>query len=504
MLLCESLAAILASRSNRLMNSLFWARASSRTLTATIRSTLVLPRLVDDPHRPLAELLEDLVAGDLELAARLAHLLEDADRLVLGQDLGLDHDLEQALRRVGARELGLVGLAAPRSPAAWPARGGGSTSRGSTRSGSRSPSTSFAGGLLSVDVAMKPSLGCSGERGADSDGSSDSVRGGSDRATAGGPDRLAMDVTEFREARRLVDEKFAERGPAHPDGCQRPMTGPGAACDPPESGSRPRLVRRGDAGLSRGLRDAGSPVGRGYSRPRTGTVTRPRPASVTLRRGRRPGFRRRRSVLPTIGVIAGDGVGPEVVREALAVLDDVAGAEGFAYETVPFDLGGERYLKTGEVLPDAGARGPPAVRRDPASAPSGIPASPPGVLEKGLLLRLRFDFHQYINLRPVRLYPGVETPIKGKGPGRHRPGRRPREQRGPLRRRRRLHPQGDARGGRDPDLDQHPGRRRALPAVRLRPGPRRGAGRGPSAASAPTTSRRGKSGWSRWSPRPTS
>ena len=56
--------------------------------------------------------------------------------------------------------------------------------------------------------------------------------------------------------------------------------------------------------------------------------------------------------MPTIGVIAGDGVGPEVVREALAVLEAVAGAEGFGYETVPFDIGGDRYLKSGDVLPD--------------------------------------------------------------------------------------------------------------------------------------------------------
>ena len=119
--------------------------------------------------------------------------------------------------------------------------------------------------------------------------------------------------------------------------------------------------------------------------------------------------------MPTIGVIAGDGVGPEVVREALAVLEAVAGAEGFRYETVPFDLGGERYLKTGEVLPDDVLED---LRRCDAIllGAVGHPDVPPGVLEKGILLRLRFAFHQYVNLRPVRLYPGVETPIKGKGP----------------------------------------------------------------------------------------
>jgi 3-isopropylmalate dehydrogenase len=116
--------------------------------------------------------------------------------------------------------------------------------------------------------------------------------------------------------------------------------------------------------------------------------------------------------VPTIGVIAGDGVGPEVIRPALEVLADVAGP---AYETVSFDLGAQRYLRTGEVLPDSAVaelRGLDAILLGAV----GDPRVPPGVLEKGLLLRLRFDFHQYVNLRPVKLFPGVETPIKGKGP----------------------------------------------------------------------------------------
>jgi 3-isopropylmalate dehydrogenase len=119
--------------------------------------------------------------------------------------------------------------------------------------------------------------------------------------------------------------------------------------------------------------------------------------------------------LPTIGVIAGDGVGPEVVREGLAILGDVANLDRLALETVPFDLGGERYLRTGEVLPDSALAD---LQRCDAIylGAVGHPQVPPGVLEKGLLLRLRFAFHQYINLRPVQLYPGVETPIKGKGP----------------------------------------------------------------------------------------
>src|SRR3954452_7156764 len=121
------------------------------------------------------------------------------------------------------------------------------------------------------------------------------------------------------------------------------------------------------------------------------------------------------AVLPTIGVIAGDGVGPEVVREGLAVLAEAAGRDGFRYELVPFDLGGERYLKTGEVLPESTLE---ELRRCDALylGAVGHPGVAPGVLEKGILLKLRFEFHQYVNLSPVRLYPGVETPIKGKGP----------------------------------------------------------------------------------------
>jgi 3-isopropylmalate dehydrogenase len=107
-----------------------------------------------------------------------------------------------------------------------------------------------------------------------------------------------------------------------------------------------------------------------------------------------------------IGVIPGDGTGPEVVREGLRVLEAVR--EGFDADLETFDLGGERYLRSGEVLPDEdlsrlktmdaiflGAVGHPRVR--------------PGVLERDLLLRIRFEFDQYVNLRPVIRYPGVET-----------------------------------------------------------------------------------------------
>lgn len=119
--------------------------------------------------------------------------------------------------------------------------------------------------------------------------------------------------------------------------------------------------------------------------------------------------------MPTIGVIAGDGVGPEVVREGLLVLDQVARRDGLEIRTVPFELGAERFLRTGEVLRDAEIDG---LQRCDAIflGAVGDPRVPPGVLEKGLLLKLRFQFQQYVNLRPVRLYPGVATPIKDKGP----------------------------------------------------------------------------------------
>jgi 3-isopropylmalate dehydrogenase len=119
--------------------------------------------------------------------------------------------------------------------------------------------------------------------------------------------------------------------------------------------------------------------------------------------------------LHRIAVLPGDGTGPEVVAEGLKVLEAAAGVAGFDYETVSYDFGGDRYLATGETLPDEaleelkgfdaiflGAIGHPDVR--------------PGVLEHGILLKLRFALDQYINLRPVKLYPGVDCPLKDKGP----------------------------------------------------------------------------------------
>ena len=116
-----------------------------------------------------------------------------------------------------------------------------------------------------------------------------------------------------------------------------------------------------------------------------------------------------------IAVIPGDGIGPEVVREGLKVLEAAAASTEVRYELEHYDLGAERYLRTGETLPDSvleELRGFDAIFLGAV----GHPDVAPGILEKGLLLRIRFELDQYINLRPVKLYPGVETPLKDKGP----------------------------------------------------------------------------------------
>ena len=116
-----------------------------------------------------------------------------------------------------------------------------------------------------------------------------------------------------------------------------------------------------------------------------------------------------------IALLPGDGTGPEVLGEGKKVLDVAAAKHGIKINYQNFDFGAERYLKTGETLPDSaieefkkfdsiylGAIGHPDVK--------------PGVLELGILLKARFSLDQYINLRPVKLYPGVETPLRDKGP----------------------------------------------------------------------------------------
>ncbi|MFN3152245.1 3-isopropylmalate dehydrogenase [Bremerella sp.] len=116
-----------------------------------------------------------------------------------------------------------------------------------------------------------------------------------------------------------------------------------------------------------------------------------------------------------IAVIGGDGTGPEVTAEALKVMDAAAKLEGFTIEKTEFGFGGDHYLKTGEILPEGAVD---ELRKFDAIflGAIGHPDVAPGILEKGLLLQLRFQLDQYINLRPVKLYPGVETPLKDKGP----------------------------------------------------------------------------------------
>jgi len=116
-----------------------------------------------------------------------------------------------------------------------------------------------------------------------------------------------------------------------------------------------------------------------------------------------------------IAVIPGDGTGPEVTAEAVKVLKAAAKKFGFKTDLTEFDFGGERYKRTGETLPDSAVA---ELRKFDAILLGAIghPDVKPGILEKGILLKLRFDLDQYINLRPVRLYPGVECPLKNKGP----------------------------------------------------------------------------------------
>jgi len=117
----------------------------------------------------------------------------------------------------------------------------------------------------------------------------------------------------------------------------------------------------------------------------------------------------------SISVIPGDGTGPEVITEGIKTIETVADKCGFICKFTYYDIGGNHYKETGEILPDKvleslglsdaiylGAIGHPDIK--------------PGILEKGILLKLRFHFDQYVNLRPIKLYEGVNTPLKDKGP----------------------------------------------------------------------------------------
>jgi 3-isopropylmalate dehydrogenase len=117
----------------------------------------------------------------------------------------------------------------------------------------------------------------------------------------------------------------------------------------------------------------------------------------------------------TIAVIPGDGTGPEVIAEGIKVFNAVSQIENFKIEFVFYDFGGDRYLRTGEVLPNSALE---EFRKMDAIylGAIGHPKVKPGILEKGILLTTRFELDQYINLRPIKLYPGVDTPLKDKGP----------------------------------------------------------------------------------------
>ena len=119
----------------------------------------------------------------------------------------------------------------------------------------------------------------------------------------------------------------------------------------------------------------------------------------------------------TLAVIPGDGIGPEVTAEALKVLEAAAPA-GVKFEPTRYDLGAERYLATGEVLPDGvldEIRGHDAILLGAVGGRPGDPNLPPGILERGLLLRLRFELDHYVNLRPSRIYPGAASPLANPG-----------------------------------------------------------------------------------------
>jgi len=122
-----------------------------------------------------------------------------------------------------------------------------------------------------------------------------------------------------------------------------------------------------------------------------------------------------------LAVVGGDGIGPEVTAEALKVLSAATGAAagaatpGVSIDETNYDLGARRWHRTGETLPDAvleEIKGHDAILLGAV----GDPSVPSGVLERGLLLRLRFELDHYVNLRPVRLYPGVATPLAAARP----------------------------------------------------------------------------------------
>ena len=116
-----------------------------------------------------------------------------------------------------------------------------------------------------------------------------------------------------------------------------------------------------------------------------------------------------------IAVLAGDGIGPEVTKEAMKVADAAASAFGFSLKKTHLDLGTERWLKTGDVFPDADFE---SVKQHQAIflGAIGDPRAPVGLIEYGIIAKCRFDLDLYINLRPIKLYDERLCPLKGKGP----------------------------------------------------------------------------------------
>ncbi|MDN5852792.1 MAG: 3-isopropylmalate dehydrogenase [Actinomycetia bacterium] len=118
--------------------------------------------------------------------------------------------------------------------------------------------------------------------------------------------------------------------------------------------------------------------------------------------------------MTSLAVVPGDGIGPEVTREALRVLEPIADAHDVAFTTTEYDLGARRYHASGETLPDSVLE---EIRRHDAIllGAVGDPSVPSGVLERGLLLRLRFELDHYVNLRPSKLFAGVSSPLADPG-----------------------------------------------------------------------------------------
>ena len=116
-----------------------------------------------------------------------------------------------------------------------------------------------------------------------------------------------------------------------------------------------------------------------------------------------------------IPVIPGDGIGPEIINEGRKVIEAVAEVEGFDVEWIPYDIGADRYLKSGQLISEAELKELGQYKAIYLGS-LGDPRVEPGILELGILLKLRFYFDQYVNLRPIKLLEGVWTPIKDKGP----------------------------------------------------------------------------------------